>query len=111
MEAKKSLAQKMTARFHGDAAGAEARRFFEDTFSKKELPTDIKSMALPSGLQLSELVLRCGGVKSRNEARRLITQGGVKIDGQKQAADGPVAKPASFVLQIGRHQFVRVELT
>ena len=92
-------------------AGAAARKFFEDTFSKKELPADIKAVELPSGLSLSELILRSGGVKSRNEARRLVSQGAVKIDGKKISQDDVVSAPASFVLQMGKHQFVRVKLT
>jgi tyrosyl-tRNA synthetase len=111
MEAKKRLASLLTSRFHGAEAGPAARKFFEDTFSKKELPTDIREVALPKGLSLSELILRAEGVKSRNEARRLITQGGVKIDGKKAAEDKPVDAPPTFVLQMGKHQFVRVNLT
>lgn len=111
MEAKKRLAQTLTARYHGAEAGAAARRFFEDTFSKKELPTDIREVSFPKGLTVSELILRAEGVRSRNEARRLITQGGVKIDGKKVSADEAVASPPSFVMQIGKHQFVRVNLT
>jgi len=111
MTAKKDLAQKLTARFHGDDTAAQARRYFEDTFSKKELPKDVPSMDAPRGSTLSEVVLRCGNLKSRNEARRLIQQGGVRIDGQKAPADAPVTSPDSFLLQIGKHQFVRVRLT
>lgn len=111
MDAKKELARKLTARFHGDDAGAQARKFFEDTFSKKELPKDVPAMDVPGGLTLSEVVLRCGALKSRNEARRLIQQGGVRIDGQKASGDGPIAAPAAFLLQIGKHQFVKVRLT
>ena len=112
MEAKKNLAGHLTARFHGKEAAQAARKFFEDTFSKKELPTtEIRVVDCPKGLALSELVLRSGGTKSRNEARRLITQGGIKIDGQKKAADEAISGPPSFVLQIGKHQFVRVNLT
>ena len=66
---------------------------------------------MPSGSSLSEMILRAGGCKSRNEARRLILQGGVKMDGNKAAADSPIASPASFVLQMGKHQFVRITLT
>jgi tyrosyl-tRNA synthetase len=111
MEAKKRLAELLTARFHGPDQGRAARKFFEDTFSKRELPTgSIKAVELPAGLALSELVLRCGAVKSRNEARRLISQGGVKIDGRKAGADAPIGSPAAFVLQVGKHQFLRVTL-
>jgi tyrosyl-tRNA synthetase len=112
MEAKKALAATLTGRFHGEPEGAAARKFFEETFSKKQLPSDkdLTSVSAPAGLTLSELVVQSGGVKSRNEARRLITQGGVKIDGKKAAGDGPVKDPPTFVLQIGKHQFVRVNL-
>jgi len=111
MEAKKSLAATLTGRFHGAEEGTAARKFFEETFSKKKLPADkdLASVSAPAGLALSELLVQCG-VKSRNEARRLITQGGVKIDGKKASADGPVKDPPTFVLQIGKHQFVRVNL-
>lgn len=111
MEAKKRLAETITSRYHGPDAGPQARKFFEDTFSKKELPTDIKELPMPSGTSLSEVILRAGGCKSRNEARRLILQGGVKIDGNKAPADAPIASPVSFVLQMGKHQFVRINLT
>ncbi len=110
MEAKKALAELLTARFHGEPAAKDERRFFDETFSKKELPKDIPSFSAPAGLTLSELILRCGATKSRNEARRLITQGGVKIDGKKAPADEPVREPAQFVLQVGKHQVERVEL-
>ena len=111
MKAKKNLARTVVARFHGEAAAAEALAYFENTFSKKELPTDIRVEKVPSGLTLSEIVLRAGGVKSRGEARRLIIQGGVKIDGAKIVADDAVRAPAAFVLQMGKHQFVKIEVS
>jgi tyrosyl-tRNA synthetase len=111
MEAKKALARSLTARYHGEQAAEAALRYFEDTFSKGELPADIKIVELPAGLPLSELILRSGGVKSRNEARRLVSQGGVRIDGAKVSQDMLLTAPPSFVLQMGKHQFVRVKLT
>jgi len=111
MKAKKTLAQMMVARFHGQVAAVEALGYFENTFSKKELPTDIRLEKVPAGLTLSEIVLRAGGVKSRGEARRLIAQGGVKIDGLKTTADAPYGASAAFVLQMGKHQFVKIEVT
>jgi tyrosyl-tRNA synthetase len=108
MEAKKELARRITALYHGEPAALAERQFFENTFSKKELPADIPSLSASRGVKLVELVAEAGG-KSKGEARRLIEQGGVKLDGQK-AEDGPVRAPDSFVLQIGKHQFVRVNL-
>ena len=111
MKAKKALARLIVARFHGDAAADAALGYFENTFSKRELPTDLRVEKVPAGLTLSEIILRAGGTKSRGEARRLITQGGVKIDGVKAAADDAIRTPASFVLQMGKHQFAKIELT
>jgi tyrosyl-tRNA synthetase len=110
MKMKKALARILVARFFGESAGTEALAYFENTFSKKELPTDIRVEKVPSGLTLSEIVLRAGGVKSRGEARRLITQGGVKIDGAKIVADEAVRAPVAFILQMGKHQFVKIEV-
>jgi len=111
MESKKALARSLVARFHGAAAADEALAYFESTFSKRELPTDLRIESIPQGLTLSEIILRAGGVKSRSEARRLISQGGVKIDGVKTQCDEPVSKPPTFILQMGKHQFIKIHLT
>lgn len=111
MKAKKALARLLTARFHGEAAGDAALKYFEDTFSKKELPTDLRVERVSSGLPLAKIIVQAGGAKSLGEARRLIQQGGVQIDGAKATADAPVTAPGSFTLKMGKHQFVRIELT
>lgn len=110
MKAKKELARLLTARFHGETAGAEALAYFESTFSKKELPTDLRVERVPSGLTLAKIIVQAGGAKSLGEARRLITQGGVQIDGAKATADAPVTAPPCFTLKMGKHQFVKIEL-
>jgi tyrosyl-tRNA synthetase len=111
MKAKKALARRIAARFHGDAAADAALAYFENTFSKKELPTDLSVVKIPPGKTLSEIIVLAGGGKSRSEARRLITQGGVQIDGVKRTDDAPIAAPAGFTLKMGKHQFVKIELT
>ncbi|MBI5622830.1 MAG: tyrosine--tRNA ligase [Elusimicrobia bacterium] len=110
MEAKKALARLLVARFHGPEAADAEGAWFDETFSKRQIPADIKEVSLPAGLALSEVVLKAGAVKSRNEARRLIAQGGVKVDGEKAKEDGSLPGPGPFVLQVGKHQFVRVRL-
>ena len=110
MKAKKALARLIVARFHGDAAADEARAYFESTFSKKELPTDLSVVKVPSEKTLSEIIVLAGGAKSRSEARRLIAQGGVQIDGVKRVDDAPISTPASFTLKMGKHQFVKIDV-
>ena len=111
MKAKKRLAALLVAKYHGAAAGDDALAYFESTFSKKELPTDLRTERAASGTPLAKIIVQAGGAKSLGEARRLILQGGVQIDGVKAAADSPVSSPASFTLKMGKHQFVKVELT
>jgi tyrosyl-tRNA synthetase len=111
MKAKKALARKMVERFHGAAAADAALAYFESTFSKKELPTDLRCERAAPGTPLAKIIVQAGGAKSLGEARRLILQGGVQIDGVKAAADSPVHSPVSFTLKMGKHQFVKVELT
>jgi tyrosyl-tRNA synthetase len=110
MDAKKDLAQLLTARFHGEDAGKEARSFFEETFSKKKLPTDVPESSFPAGTPLVEMILKSGAAKSKNEARRLIIQGAVRIDGEKILEDAPLTSPRRFTLQVGKHHFLAVEL-
>ena len=110
MKMKKDLGRLIVARFHGDAAADASRAYFESTFSKKELPTDLRVVRVPAGRTLSEILVLAEGVKSRGEARRLITQGGVQIDGVKRVDDAPISAPANFTLKMGKHQFVKVEL-
>lgn len=111
MKAKKELARLLVSRFHGDAAGGEALAYFENTFSKKELPSDIPLVKVASGTPLAKIIAQAGGAKSLSEARRLIQQGGVQIDGVKAAADAPIAAPPRFTLKMGKHQFAKIELT
>lgn len=110
MKAKKELARTLVERFHGKAAGDEALAYFENTFSKKEQPTDLRVERVAAGLPLAKIIVQAGGAKSLGEARRLILQGGVQIDGVKTAADAPINSPAAFTLKMGKHQFVKVEL-
>lgn len=111
MQAKLDLAELLTGRYHGPEAARAERGFFDETFSQKKLPEDLKTHQAPRGIPLSKLVAEAGEVKLRNRARRLIEQGGIKIDGRKVTEDKPVDSPPSFVLQIGKHEFVRVRLT
>ncbi len=111
MNAKKALARTFVAKYHGASAGDEALAYFENTFSKKELPTDLRVEKTASGTPLAKIIVQAGGAKSLGEARRLIEQGGIQIDGVKAAKDLPVSSPASFTLKMGKHQFVKVELT
>ena len=110
MTAKKNLAQILTARFHGEQAALEERNFFEETFSKKRLPQDIPSAVFSPSVSIIEMILKSGAAKSKNEARRLLDQGAVKIDGNKVTEDRLERLPQKFILQAGKRHFLSVEV-
>ncbi|MCL2389636.1 MAG: S4 domain-containing protein, partial [Elusimicrobia bacterium] len=111
-EAKMSLAEEIVTRYHGSAAAGEARTGFDKVFANKDLPDDIEEYVLnQEKIKLSDLLVASGLVASKNEARRLITQGGVKINQQKTVEDCEVSKDGlspSFVVQAGKLKFKKI---
>ncbi|MFH1619574.1 MAG: tyrosine--tRNA ligase [bacterium] len=108
MEAKKKLGSLLVSRFHGADSGETARSGFENVFSRRELPQDIPVFHAASGERISCLVFSAGLAPSMNEARRLIRQGAVKVDGKKVSEDVPLELPGERVLQVGRRQFCKL---
>jgi tyrosyl-tRNA synthetase len=109
MEAKKRLAGLITARFHDAEQAAAARQHFEQVFSRKELPEEMEVYRAERPGKLSYLLVAAGLVKGMNEARRLIAQGAVRLDGEKVAEDIDF-EPRNCVLQVGRRQFRKIEI-
>ena len=108
MEAKKKLAGLITARYHGAEQASAARAHFEQVFSRKELPEDMETFRAEKPGKLSYLMVAAGLAKGMNEARRLIVQGAVRLDGEKVAED-ILFEPRNCVLQVGRRQFRKIE--
>src|SRR5713226_2736002 len=83
MEAKKSLAAELVARFHGADAAQSAQNYFETRYQKKSVPKEIKKQfSAPEPIWICRLLMNLQFAKSGSEARRLIAQGAVKVDGQ-----------------------------
>jgi len=113
--AKHALAWHIVQIYHGAEAASAARRHFERTIINKEAPDDLVEIrAVPSvGTQvaLPDLIRQGGLVGSHSEARRLIMQRAVSIDGQKMTDPHcfvDLAARAPFVLKVGKHRFVRI---
>lgn len=113
MEAKKSLAENLAARFQGSEAAKQARTDFEKKFSAK----DLASADLPELLVNSEcknaldLVVLTKAVASKSDAKRLLQQGGVELDGKK-LSDPQAAFEAKSgsVLKVGKKHFFRLKI-
>jgi tyrosyl-tRNA synthetase len=111
MEWKLELARRITARWHG-AAGAEAgEAHFTRVVRRHEAPEDVPQLALPEGdpVHLPALLVSSLGLGSTSEARRLIEQGGVKLNGAPLGAlDVARGTLAGGLLQVGKRRFARL---
>lgn len=83
MEVKKSLGAELVARYHSAAAAESARKYFEARHQNKTLPSEIrKQFSAPDPIWICRLLVDLDFAKSGSEARRLIAQGAVRIDGR-----------------------------
>lgn len=108
MQAKKDLAKILITRFHGQEAAQKGLEHFEKVFSKKENPDEMPVFNYKEGDLLSTIIINREFAKSRNEARRLIEQGGVKINGEKVTKDSPVTGN-DIVLHCGKRNFCKLK--
>ncbi|HST37152.1 MAG TPA: tyrosine--tRNA ligase [Allosphingosinicella sp.] len=89
-DAKKALADAATAMLHGDDAAAGAAETARKTFEEGAAGEDLPTLKVEGSISLVEALLGLGLVASKNEARRLIAQGGARVDGQAVSEDGPI---------------------
>jgi tyrosyl-tRNA synthetase len=113
---KRALARALVTRFHGAEAAAEAEAAFDRVFIAHELPEEVPEAVVSANggtLHLPEVIATVFG-GSRSEARRKLSQGGVRLDGAPLPAD-PLDVPAASldgrVLQLGRRQFARLRVS
>ena len=103
MEIKKQLANELVSRFHGSAQAQFALDYFESRYQKRAVPEGVrKQFSAPESVWICELIAdHLQFAKSRGEARRLVTQGAVKVDGK-------VVTDINFQFQGRRHQIIEV---
>ena len=119
MEAKKMLSAEIVARFHGEEKALLAQKEFTNRFSRGNDPTEIKLITLSiqaSSISIVDLLSseKLGNdrlCKSKSEARRMISQGAVKIDGNKISDDAIlVQNPSENTYQVGKLKHLKIKL-
>ena len=113
MEAKLALARAIAARSHGDEAAGWAEEHFTRVVREGQAPAEVEEKALPAGdpLHLPALLAAAFGL-STSEARRLIGQGGVKVDGTVvEELDVPRKRLVDATLQAGKRRFAKLRET
>lgn len=109
MESKKQLGEKIVARFHSTEAATQARQDWEKQFSEKQVPDNIPSYNLVANEPLWQLLKNSGLAASSSEARRMIQQGAVSFDGEKNTDEKTVLTQTG-VIKYGKRQYLRVSL-
>jgi tyrosyl-tRNA synthetase len=114
-DAKRALARGIVARFHGEEAAAAAVQHFDRVFVSHEAPDEVQEHTFTAdngAVHLPALIEDAFG-RSRSDARRLLAQGGVKLDGEALGPDDVDVAPGRLdghVLQVGKRHFRRLRL-
>ncbi|HTP01759.1 MAG TPA: tyrosine--tRNA ligase [Anaerolineales bacterium] len=107
-DAKMRLAREIVEVFYGEADAQAAEQAFIRMFQHKEIPEAMPEFALTPGATVTDVLLQTGLASSKSEARRLIDQKGIRLDGEElERGDAPF--PHTGVLQAGKRRFVRIK--
>ena len=110
MEAKLELARRVVARWHGPEASARAEQHFNRVVREHEPPEDVPVRSLPASdsLHLPDVLVDAFDLPSKSEARRLIAQGAVRVEGKVvDELDVPRTRLEGALVQAGKRRFVR----
>lgn len=115
-DAKMMLASRLVQMYHGQEAAQEAEANFRRVFQQRELPEEIPVVEIPDSqlregkLWIVQLLSTLGLVASNGEARRMVKQGAVKIDGDKVSdQDAQISVTEGMVVQVGKRKFAQVK--
>jgi tyrosyl-tRNA synthetase len=115
MEFKLGLARALVERFAGAEAAREAALHFRNVVQDKGTPEDLEEVRYETGpggdIGLAELLQRLALVTSRSEARRLVGQKAVRVDGEIVADPALRLSAGAYLLKVGKRRFARVRLT
>jgi tyrosyl-tRNA synthetase len=105
---KMQLGREIVAQFHGADAARQAEAEFVKVFQQRELPTDMPAFALKQPMPIVDLIVAANLAPSRSEARRLVQQGGVKLNDAPIDKIDAVIPVSEAILRVGRRKFVRL---
>ncbi len=107
---KEKLAFEIVKIYHSEKDAEGAIQEFKNVFTKKELPTDIPEVKISGNYELPLFLIEVGAAGSNSEAKRLIEQGGVKIDGAKITdPKSDIATHAGMIIQVGKKKVYKIK--
>lgn len=112
MALKHELANNIVARVHDAAVAEEAGEQFRRVVQRKEVPDHVPEITLAlagrPALKLVEMLVEAGLASSKSEARRLVQQGGVSVDREKQSDPTTLFEVGSQLVQVGKRRYAKV---
>lgn len=115
-DVKMRLAREITALYHGAEAAALAEEHFRMVFQRREMPEDIAEFMIPDsvfsddGVDVVKLIVSAGFSSSNSEARRLIVQGAVKLNGNKIDKFNIIGLKDGDIIQSGKLKFIKLKI-
>jgi len=109
-EAKASLAKEIVSLFHGKKMAEKAEKEFERIFKEKKLPTEIPTFKISEkSLRILDLLVKAKLTRSKSEAKRLVLQKGVKIDGKiKEDWREEIKIKKGMIIKVGKRKFLKI---
>ncbi len=108
---KRHLAKVVIGMYHSREASVEAEKEFDKIFIQKEIPDDIPEIKLNqnSGIGILDLIVKVNFAASKGDARRLVTQGGVWINGEKISdINMEITLERPIILKVGKRKFIKI---
>ena len=118
MELKKQLAHELVSQFHSPSAALDAARNFEHVVQQGQTPSNVATFTIESpkdleGKRISHLLAAASLASSSSEARRLISQGAVSINGktlESNASINDLSFASGDIVRVGRGRYIRIAL-
>ena len=112
--AKVALAKEIVERFHGAAAARAAEEHFEQVHARREVPEEVPEVALSLGgqpsLVLAAALADAKLASSRSEARRLVSQGGVTVNGERASDPTAALGAGEYLVKVGKRHFAKLKI-
>jgi tyrosyl-tRNA synthetase len=114
--AKSELAKEMVARYHGPEAARAAEEQFELVHKRREVPEDVEERVVSreagvDAVPLAKTLAQLGLAASGSEARRLIAQGGVTVEGERVSDPNAKLSQGIHLVKVGKRKFIRVTVS
>jgi len=109
-DVKRSLGRGLVELYYGQEASLNAEKHFDKVIVNKDIPDIIEEFSLDRNIQLLDLIVTNNLTKSKSEARRMIEQGAVRIDGEKVDDINRLIKTGEkFILKVGKRKFLSIK--